>query len=82
MSDIDNSAPAEIEPVRRKKDDGLVQCRVLKRGADKIYTGNDQPIRDEETGDMYFERYPFGATFRTTPAIAKELEDRDFVEIQ
>lgn len=52
----------------------LVRVRVLKRGDGKISTG----VHDNKGGDMLYEQ---GEEFEVLESVAKELEDRDFVEI-
>lgn len=52
----------------------LVECRVLKAGADRISMGIHVPA----VGDAFYER---GETFSIERAIADELENRGLVEI-
>lgn len=52
----------------------LVECRVLKAGADRISMGIHIPA----VGDAFYER---GETFSIERVIATALEDRGLVEI-
>lgn len=62
MAEVKREAPASVK------------CRVTKKGAGKISTG--EHVTGE--GDKTFE---LNATFQADPVIAAALEDRDFVEI-
>lgn len=52
----------------------LVRVRVLRRGDGKISTG----VHDSKGGDMLYEQ---GEEFDVLETVAKDLEERDFVEI-
>lgn len=69
-AEFQGAAPAEVA----EADDPLVQVRVLKAGDGKISTGKHSP----RGGD---ELYEFKEEFAVATSIAKDLEERHFVEI-
>jgi len=54
---------------------GYVWARVLKKGHDKISTG-------EHIGGQGEQHHPFGTIFQVEQAIAEDLEERGYAEIQ